>query len=138
MKKLRIKDKYEMKNLENFERIYPLPPADLDSSSEARELQEKYDLLIHYSKDIWGETAAGGFARKRPELEKPIIFGNSPKKNLDVGKSKDSNQNTYSGKSKFINTVSGSVQGIEELNQSQLGNMSQYVRKPSGKAKESN
>jgi len=94
-------------------------------------------LLIHYSKDIWAETAAGGFAKKRPELEKPIIFGNSPKKNLDVGKSKDLNQNMHYGKSKFINTVSGSVQGFEELSQSQLGNMSQYVRKPSGKSKES-
>ncbi len=79
-----------MKNLENFERIYPLPPADLENRSEARELQDKYDTLIHYSKDIWAETAAGGFARRRPELEKPIIFGNSPKKNLDSGKGKDS------------------------------------------------
>lgn len=81
LKKLRIKDKYEMNNLGNFERIYPLPPADLESRPEAKDLQDRYDILIHYSKDIWGETAAGGFARKRPELDKPIILGSSPKKN---------------------------------------------------------
>lgn len=49
-------------------------PVDLETKQEARELQEKYDHLIFYSKDIWGETAAGGFARKRPELDKPIYF----------------------------------------------------------------
>jgi hypothetical protein len=71
---LNIKDKYELRNLGNFERIYPLMPVDLETKQEARELQEKYDHLIFYSKDIWGETAAGGFARKRPELDKPIYF----------------------------------------------------------------
>lgn len=51
-------------------------PQDLETRPEAKELQDKYDVLIHYSKDIWSETAAGGFAKKKPELDKPIILVN--------------------------------------------------------------
>jgi len=31
-------------------------------------LQDKYDELIHHSKDIWAESAAGGFSKKKIDL----------------------------------------------------------------------
>ena len=31
-------------------------------------LQDRYDELIHFSKDIWAETAAGGFAKKKIDV----------------------------------------------------------------------
>ena len=49
-------------------------PEQLEESVDARLQQENYDKLIHYSKEVWAESAAGGFAkRKLPiEVEKPI------------------------------------------------------------------
>lgn len=73
-KKCRIRDKFEINNLGNYERIYPLMPDLLEKSEEARLQQDNYDKLIYYSKEIWGESAAGGFAkRKLPiDVEKPV------------------------------------------------------------------
>lgn len=49
-------------------------PDQLEQSEEAQLQQDTYDKLIHYSKEIWSESAAGGFAkRKFPiDVEKPV------------------------------------------------------------------
>lgn len=78
-KKIRIKDKHELNNLGGYERIYPLQPEHLRDNEYAIGLQDRYDELIHYSKDVWAESAAGGFAKKKLDFEnKPFI--KSPEK----------------------------------------------------------
>lgn len=64
-KKTRIKDKFELNNLGNYERIYPLMPEDLHENPENQELQDKFDELIAASKDVYAESAAGGFQKKK-------------------------------------------------------------------------
>ena len=52
-KKLRIKDKYDLNNLGNFERIYPLHPdllEDIPDNVEHIGLQKRYDEMIAVSK----------------------------------------------------------------------------------------
>lgn len=37
-------------------------------------LQTRYDELIHFSKDIWAESAAGGFTKKKIDVNsKPLL-----------------------------------------------------------------
>ena len=73
LKKIRIKDKYELKNLGGFERIYPLQPEHLRDNLYNIALQTRYDELIHFSRDIWAESAAGGFTKKKIDVNsKPV------------------------------------------------------------------
>lgn len=61
-------------------------------------LQDRYDELIYYSKDIWSETAAGGFSKKKIEIDSSKPFNKSPDKHTsskDVTK-KDSSMGTSS------------------------------------------
>ena len=60
-KKIRIKDKFELNNLGNYERIFPLMPEDLADNENNLALQEKYEELINASKEVYAESAAGGF-----------------------------------------------------------------------------
>jgi len=66
-KRLRAKDKFDGGNHGKYERIYPLPQEVLDQpdNDTARELQAVYDTLVYYSKEIWAESAAGGFSRRK-------------------------------------------------------------------------
>lgn len=64
-KKIRIKDKFELNNLGDYERCYPLHPDDLKDNEENMALQAKYDELVVHSKDIYAESAAGGFQKKK-------------------------------------------------------------------------
>ena len=47
-------------------------------------LQDKYDEIIHHSKDIWAESAAGGFSKKKIDLTKSPEK-QDPKKDSAVG-----------------------------------------------------
>lgn len=46
LKKLRIKDKFEINNMGQFTRIYPLMPQDLEQNESAFALAQKYEVLI--------------------------------------------------------------------------------------------
>lgn len=81
-KKIRIKDKFELNNLGDYERIYPLQPEHLKDNPYNIELQDRYDEIIYYSKDIWSETAAGGFSKKKIEIDSSKPFNKSPEKHL--------------------------------------------------------
>ena len=70
-KKIRIKDKFELNNLGGYERIYPLQPEHLKDNEYNIALQDKYDELIHHSKEIWSESAAGGFSKKKA-MDAPV------------------------------------------------------------------
>ena len=73
-KKIRIKDKHELNHLGDYERIYPLQPEHLRDNEYNIALQDRYDELIHYSKDVWSESAAGGFSKKKIDpSSKPIL-----------------------------------------------------------------
>lgn len=68
-KKVRIKDKFELNNLGGYERIFPIQPNLLRDNEYLIALQDRYDELIHFSKDIWAESASGGFAKKKIDVE---------------------------------------------------------------------
>ena len=73
-KKIRIKDKHELGNLGDFERIYPLQPDHLRDNEYNIGVQDRYDELIHFSKDVWAESAAGGFSKKKIDPDsKPLL-----------------------------------------------------------------
>ena len=94
LKRLRIKDKFELNNLGDYERIYPLMPAEIDSSEAAKEKMENYELFIHYSKEAWGESAAGGFSKRKTqiELEKAVVpIISSPPREKEIPKTKPQN-----------------------------------------------
>lgn len=76
-KKIRIKDKFELNNLGDFERLYPLQPEHLRDDEYNIALQDLYDELIHASRDVWAESAAGGFAKKKNDAE-PKHLARSP------------------------------------------------------------
>ena len=102
-KKIRIKDKFELNNLGGFERIYPIQPDLLKDNPYNIALQDKYDDLIAYSKDVWAESAAGGFSKKKVEVDKPLGV-KSPQRhatNKEVTK-KDSNNNMGSVKKQVL------------------------------------
>ena len=63
----------------DYERIFPLMPDELESSEKAKEKMELYNMFIHFSKEVWGESAAGGFSKKKTngEYERSIL-ANSP------------------------------------------------------------
>ena len=65
-KKLRVKDKFEMNNLGNFEFLYPLPS---EENEENEMLMDKYDNLLVRSKEIWEESISGGGYVKKRETE---------------------------------------------------------------------
>ena len=80
-KKIRIKDKFELNNLGNYERIYPLHPDLLEDTPENAEniaLQARYDEMVAVSKDVYNESAAGGFSRKPIEIPKRELTVKSP------------------------------------------------------------
>ena len=95
-KKIRIKDKFELNNLGEYERIYPLQPEHLKDNPYNIALQDRYDEIIYYSKDIWAETAAGGFSKKKIEIDGIKHFNKSPEKlsSKDVTKKDNSMGNT--------------------------------------------
>lgn len=47
-------------------------------------LQDRYDELIHYSKDIWGESAAGGFSKKK--FDQPLLRSPDKHTTKDISK----------------------------------------------------
>lgn len=102
-KKIRIKDKFELNNLGNYERIYPLQPEHLRDNEYNVALQDRYDELIYHSKDVWAESAAGGFSKKKIDPEsKPMA--KSPDRGAsskDVTK-KESMNNTLGSVKKTI------------------------------------
>ena len=72
-KRIRIKDKFELNNMGDYEWIYPLHPdllEDIPENYEYISLQARYDEMISVSKDIYNESAAGGFTRKPLEMLK--------------------------------------------------------------------
>ena len=74
-KKIRIKDKFEINNLGDYERIYPLHPDLLEDKPENAEhiqLQARYDDMVAVSRDVYNESAAGGFSRKTIETKREI------------------------------------------------------------------
>ena len=82
-KKIRIKDKNELNNLGNYERIYPLHPdllEDIPENAEHIALQAKYDEMIAVSKDVYNESAAGGFSRKPVEIPTRAVTVKSPER----------------------------------------------------------
>ena len=73
-KKIRIRDKHELNTLGNYERIYPLQAEHLRDNEYKISLQDRYDELIHFSHEIWAESAAGGFSKKKIDTtSKPIL-----------------------------------------------------------------
>lgn len=82
-KKTRIKDKFEINNLGDYERIYPLHPDLLEDKPENAEniaLQARYDEMIAVSKDVYNESAAGGFSRKTTIETKREVHVKSPER----------------------------------------------------------
>lgn len=65
-KKLKVKDKFEMNNLGNYEFLYPLP---FGENEENDMLMDKYDNLLIKSKEIWEESISGGGYIKKKETE---------------------------------------------------------------------
>ena len=67
-----------------------MQPEHLRDNEYNIQLQDKYDELIHYSKDVWAESAAGGFAKKKidPDNKPPL---KSPEKSKDLSKKESSN-----------------------------------------------
>ena len=105
-KKIRIKDKFELNNMGNYERIYPLQPDIMRDNEYYTQLQDRYDELIFYSRDIWAESSSGGFQKKKidtsiskPWLNKPIDKKISTK---DVVAKKDSSMNAMSSIKKTV------------------------------------
>ena len=82
-KKTRIKDKFEINNLEDYERIYPLHPDLLEDKLENAEhiaLQARYDEMVAVSRDVYNESAAGGFSRKTTIETKREVHVKSPER----------------------------------------------------------
>ena len=80
-KKLRIKDKFELNNLGNFERLYPLHPdllEDIPENAANIELQNTYDEMIAMAKLVYSESAAGGFVKKPLEIPTRTAAVTSP------------------------------------------------------------
>ena len=65
-KKLKVKDKFEMNNLGNYEFLYPLP---IGENEDNDMLMDKYDDLLIKSKEIWEESISGGGYIKKKETE---------------------------------------------------------------------
>ena len=66
-KKMKMKNKWEMNNLGDFEVVYPLKKG---VTVENDELMHKYDVFIAKSKEIWEESiSGGGYVNKKKETE---------------------------------------------------------------------
>ena len=86
----------------------------LESSEEARLIQENYERFILYSKDVWGESAAGGFAKRKLPIDTKEMISSSPQKD-NVMKAKQSSSTIKSLNKIKLNTMTnGITSGIYE------------------------
>jgi len=116
-KKIRIKDKFELNNLGGYERIYPLQAEHLRDNEYNIALQDRYDELIFHSKDIWAESAAGGFSKKKIEPEsKPLTKSPEMKLSKEVSKKESANNTLCSVKKTVLKLNSISAKDTQQAN----------------------
>lgn len=97
-KKLKLKDKHELQNSGNFERIYPLLSDNLAKSEKARAQQESYDLLIEANHAVFGEQSAGGGVCAKQKIEE--LLRNHANKNKGTKRQVDMRSPVISEKQK--------------------------------------
>jgi len=88
-------------------------------------LQDRYDELIHYSKDVWAESAAGGFAKKKLDFEsRPFIKSPEKQSTMKEIAKKDSTMSTN------MNSIKKTVLKLNSMPNAELtkGNLVSHIR----------